>query len=567
MKKSVKSTICIFLCAVLLSALFSGCKSSVKKLDFIYPFSADVNSYDPQVASTSDEFLIIENTFEGLVRINDDGTVKNGCAESYEISKDGLTYTFKIKKGLKWNVEFDKYKEGEKKGEYKDKRIRMLGYEFNPDITAKDFVFALKRAVLPETNSPMYPSVSNIQNAVEVHEKKVNSNALGVKAVDDYTLVIKLSVPDNSFLQTLTSSVAMPCNEEFFNACKGRYGLKDEYTLFNGQFYVNQILEESYLLKKNENYKGDFPAKADELTLKIVNEKDKNDSKKSVTARLMSGYYDAAFITGNEGEKVKNSKGINFVPYQDTTCVMLFNSNSEIFQSKKLRKAFCLGLTRLNKPEKQYLNDTRNYLPKSCLFYGKSITDEIGSIAPVQNIEESMKLWKKGLKIIDVTEVNITILTTPEMENVLKAHLQGIQSGISSITKNDSDDIITYSIKVEVCEENELNSRLRTGEYDAAYCSYKSASPSPVSYLKTFSDYNRTGFNSKKFNKYLELSETAKTKEDELKYIKAAETELLNTYCVYPLLAETSYYASANGVRDVQFHAGSGRVSFVNAKR
>ena len=567
MKKCAMKTMCIFLCAVLLAVLFSGCSDGIKKLDFIYPFSADVKSYDPQVASTSDEYLIIENTFEGLIRINDDGTVQNGCAESYDISADGLTYTFKIKQGLKWDIDFEKYTEGEKKGEYMDKRLRMLGYEFDPDITAKDFVFALKRAVMPETNSPMYPTVSGIQNANEVHLGKMSPAALGVKAVDDYTLVIKLSAPDKSFLQTLTSSVAMPCNEEFFNACKGRYGLDIEYTLFNGQFYLSQILEESYLLKKNENYKGDFPAKADELTLKIVTDADKKDSKKTVTARLESGYFDAAFITGAESDKLKKAKGINYVPYQDTTWVMLFNNNDELFQSKKVRQAFCLGFTRLNKPEKSYLSDTRNYTPQSCLLNGKIVPEQIGATAPVQDTQKSIELWKQGLKVFDETDIDITIITTPDMENVLKAHLQGIQSGISTITKNEDGDIISYSIKVEVCEQNELNKRLRTGEYDAAFCSYKATSTSAITFLKGFSAPNRTGFNSKKFDAALANAEKATAEADVLKYIKEAEAQLLSSYSVYPLLKETSYYASAKGVTDIQFHAGSGRVSFVNARR
>ena len=91
MKKAAEKVISLFLCAVLVTALFSACSKGTKKIDFIYPFSADVNSYDPQVASTADEYLIIENTFEGLIRIDDDGTVKKGCAESWDVSSNGLT--------------------------------------------------------------------------------------------------------------------------------------------------------------------------------------------------------------------------------------------------------------------------------------------------------------------------------------------------------------------------------------------------------------------------------------------------------------------------------------------
>ena len=567
MKNTIKNIFCIFLCAVFVATLFSACSDSVKKIDFIYPFSADINSYDPQIAETADEFLIIENTFEGLIRIDDDGTVKKGCADSWDISKDGLTYTFKIKEGLKWDISLDKYKEGTKKGEYKDKRLRRLKKEFNPDITANDFVFALRRAVMPQTDSKLFPSVSVIKNAVDIHSGKMNVNQLGVTAKDEHTLVISLSSPDSNFLQTLTTSIAMPCNEEFFNECKGRYGISEEYTLFNGQFYVDQILQESYLLKKNKNYKGEFPAKGDELTLKIVKDEDRNDSKKSVTARLESGYYDAAFISGSESEKLKKAKGINYVPYQDTTWFLMLNTKNELFQSKYIRKALCLGMARPEKPEKSYLSDSRSFIPSSCTVEGKSVAEAIGPIAPLPDSNESIKLWNKGIKILDITEISFTIITTPEAENVLKAHLQGIQSGISTVTKTEKGDTISYSIKVEVHEENELLSLLRTGSYDAAFYPYKSVSTSAEAFLKGFSSANRTGFDSKKFDAAILKAEKAKSSDEELAFLKQAEVELVNTYSIFPLLSETSYYASARGVSDIQFHAGSGRVSFVNAKR
>ena len=267
--KQVRNFMCLILCGCLVASLFAGCSSNDKAIDFIYPFSADVRSYDPQVASTTDEFLIIENTFEGLIRIDDDGTVKSGMAESWNISDDGLTYTLKIKKGMKWTIDTELNSEGERK---EDSRLEYMGYDFNPDITANDFVFALRRAASPETDCPLFSSISCIKSAPEVHSGAVKSSKLGVKATDDYTLEISLSNANDGFLTTLTTAVAMPCNEEFFKATKGRYGLSEEYTLFNGQFYVSQILETSYLLKNNKLYTGEYPAYASELTLKITNE-------------------------------------------------------------------------------------------------------------------------------------------------------------------------------------------------------------------------------------------------------------------------------------------------------
>lgn len=133
---------------------------------------------------------------------------------------------------MKWNIDT----ETDDKGEFKDSRLKMLGRVFDPEITANDFVFALRRAAQPETECPLFSSIACIKNAVSVHNGKMSSDKLGVKAVNNYQLEITLASADDSFMQTLTTAVAMPCNEEFFNATKGRYGLSTEYTLFNGQF-------------------------------------------------------------------------------------------------------------------------------------------------------------------------------------------------------------------------------------------------------------------------------------------------------------------------------------------
>ena len=100
MKKLISFLICISLTA----CIFTGRSKSKEKIDLIYPFSGNVNSYDPQVAATQDEFLIAENCFEGLVRRDDEGNITPGCAESWQVSEDGLSYTFKLKQGLRWYI-------------------------------------------------------------------------------------------------------------------------------------------------------------------------------------------------------------------------------------------------------------------------------------------------------------------------------------------------------------------------------------------------------------------------------------------------------------------------------
>ncbi|MBQ3904556.1 MAG: hypothetical protein II744_06215 [Eubacterium sp.] len=561
MTVKTRRLISLLLCLCLLLGVFAGCSRSKKLIDFIYPFSADINSLDPQVASTSDEFLIIENTFEGLIRVDDDGTVKSGCAESWEVSKDGLTYTFRIKKGLKWNIDTDKYEDGEKKGEFKDKRLQLLGKEFNPDITANDFVFALRRAVMPQTNAPMFASVSAIKNAVKIHSGKAEADTLGVYATDPYSLKIELASPDDAFLETLSSAIAMPCNAEFFNATKGRYGLETKYTLFNGQFYLSQILEASYLLKQNKLYCGDYPATAGELTLKIDDKKDKTVS------LLESGYYDAAFISGSESAELKSAEGINYVPYDDSVWAFLLNTSSPVFQSKTMRKSFCLGLSAFSETEKEYLKKAGTLTPLSCKIGNESAAKKTGVTVPGQNTEKSKALWLSGLKVINESEITVTVITPKEMQNETLALLQGVQSGICTIVKDGNGDSVTFTIKVEPLEKEELESRVASRDYDIAFYPFKSNSTSPEAFLESFVKSTKTGFDTEELENAIKLAEKSDNGNDEARYLRQAEKAVIETYSIFPVIYETSYYASAKGVSGIQFHAGSGRVSFVNATR
>lgn len=561
----MKKILSIVISAILIVTLFSGCGSKDVSIDFIYPFDANVNSYDPQVASTSDEFLIIENTFEGLIRINDDGTVVPGMSDKWEISDDGLTYKFHIRKGMKWDINTEKYTSGENKGKFKDSRLQMLGYEFNPDITANDFVFALRRAAYYVTDCPQFSLISCIKNANKIHTGAVLPTELGVVANDDYNLTITLEHRDDTFMQTLASAVAMPCNEQFFVATNGRYGLEGKYTLFNGQFYVSQILDASYLLKNNDKYTGPSPAKAKELTLKILDKS--TDTDDDLVSKLESGYYDAAFITAENSDKINKDSGVTYTPYQDTTWGFVFNTNDEVFQSKTMRKAFCEGFSRPAKYDKDYLSPATNLTPSSCVINGNNAVKAMGNTVEAQNQEKSIADWKKALDILDTTDISITVLTPSYMENCVKQLLQGIQAGLGSYLTNSNGDAITLTLKVQAMDESDIRTEITKNTYDVAFLPFTSTGNSAISFMSQIASDNITEINSSKVAALVKKAQNQSDLNSAAKYLKQAEQTIINTYTVCPMIYESSYYAAASGVKNIQFHPGTGRVSFVNATR
>lgn len=547
----MKKFVSFFLCTVIIATIFCGCSGSSEKMDFIYPFGGKINSFDPQVASTEDEFLIIENCFEGLVRVLDDGTVQPGVATDWKISNDGLTYTFNLRRGAKWNVASDD-------PENLTKAQELMGKNFNPDITANDFVFALQRAVSKETNCPLYSSVSNIVNAVKIHSGSLSADKLGVKAIDSYTLQINLSSADDGFLNTLSTAVAMPCNEEYFYATKGRYGLGLDYTIFNGQFYVSSILEASYILKNNKLYVGDYPSAVTDITLNIV------DNTQDIAKKLKSGYYDSAYISGKEYEEL-SSEDISVTPYSTKMWALVLNKNKQIFSDDNLRKAFCLSVSPPDTENHSYYEKAVCFTPPSCIIGNTNALEAIGKTVISQDTEKAKELWKEGLEDTGYTVADFTLIITEEMEDVAKQIVQGIQSGVGSVSSYGDGKSVSFSLKIETLSQEDYDTAISEGNYDIALYQFTASNQNCVSYLESIVNSNIAGQISG-IDKALEQAQSAKA--DKLaSACTKCEKVIMEDYSVLPILFESSYYAQAKGVSGVNFHPGSGRVSFVNATR
>ncbi len=289
--KLYKRIASLILCLAFIFTL-AACDSSDKAYIY-FTLTEPPSTLDPQTASSDTELMIVRNVFEGLLRKDENGKIVCGVAESYK--KDGLTYTFRLRKNAVWSNE--------------------------EPITAHDFVFALRRAVDPKTKAPHVKLLKNIENAASILKGKKSPDTLSVTAIDNSTLKIKLSKEDKNFEEALTTSIAMPCNEKFFNESAGRYGLEKETTLSNGSYRLAKWGKEIFGIRlyRNDFYKGDHRAKnaavfltlADELTpLEILTDGDTDiafinpcDTSKAEDAGLKTASFDNIcwFLTLSDG--------------------------------------------------------------------------------------------------------------------------------------------------------------------------------------------------------------------------------------------------------------------------
>lgn len=291
MKRTIKF-IALMTC-ILTIIISAGCNESYQDAIIYFEIPEKPFSLDPQTVSSDSELTVVANVFEGLLRKNDSGAIAGGLAESF--SKDGLTYTFKIRENAKWSNE--------------------------TPVTSNDFLFAFKRALLPETEAPFASRLFCIENAEQINSGKLSCDSLGVSAPDDKTLIIKLCREDENFENALTTSVAMPCNEEFFNSASGRYGLSLETVISCGSYTLSRWKKDpfSFRLKKNPLYNGTFTAKNSAVHIT------KSDDETAIQ-RLKENNVDIAFIDSSLSVSAKES-GLKTAEYGNVCWFLTMNSD------------------------------------------------------------------------------------------------------------------------------------------------------------------------------------------------------------------------------------------------
>ena len=217
-----------------LTACSSSSKTSGKTYNYVY--GGDPATLDYLATNKKNMTTAVSNGVDGLFENDQYGNLKPSVAENWSVSQDGLTYTYKIRKGVKWYTS-----DGE---EY-------------ADVTAKDFVTGLKHAA--DTNSEAIYLLQNSVKGLNDYLSGANKDFsnVGIKAVDDYTLQYTLSQPEPYWNSKLTYSVTWPVNGEFLKSKGKDFGKSTDPTsiLYNGPYLLKSLTTKSSIeFTKNENY-------------------------------------------------------------------------------------------------------------------------------------------------------------------------------------------------------------------------------------------------------------------------------------------------------------------------
>ena len=396
----------------------SGTDSSVvaSDEDLNVMMETPVESLDPQQATDGTSFEVIADYTDGLMQMDENGEPVKALAESYDVSDDGLTYTFKIRDDANWS---------------------------NGDpVTAQDFVFAWQRAVDPSVASEyayMLSDIGQVKNAADIIAGTKDKSELGVTAVDDKTMKVELNVPVPYFLSLMYFPTFYPVNEKFFESCKDTFGTSPETTLSDGAFILDDYepAATSFHLKKNPDYYDAGRIKLAGIQYQVI-----QDSQQALMS-YQNGELDTTMVNGDQVDSVKDDPEFKAVGAGYLWYLSPNISAVPELANQNIRLAMTMAIDRdsiVNDVLKDGSEATYTAVPLDFATGpdGKYFSEDQTKFKDVcsYDADKAAEYWKKGLEELGESSMTINMLVDADdapqkVAQVLQEQLQNALPGLT----------------------------------------------------------------------------------------------------------------------------------------
>ncbi|MDW4550998.1 peptide ABC transporter substrate-binding protein [Defluviimonas sp. D31] len=289
--------------------------------EYSYRLLDAIKSMDPQINTDVEGSGIMRSLFEGLYNEDQEGVLVPGVATSYELSDDKTTYTFHLRDNAKWS---------------------------NGDpVTAADFVYAWKRLADPATASEYawYIELMQIVNASEVVAGEKPVDELGVTAVDDHTLEVKITAPLPYFPKMLTHASVFPVNQKVIEAGGDKW-TEPGNLVGNGAYVLKEhILGEKVVMERNPMYWDDANTVITKATALTINDEN------AALTRYLAGELDRTDVPAGQYPRLSAEYPAEAISVpQSCSYIYMFNLDKEkgpeALQDIRVRKALSYAIDR-----------------------------------------------------------------------------------------------------------------------------------------------------------------------------------------------------------------------------
>ncbi|KGH74977.1 peptide ABC transporter substrate-binding protein [Oenococcus oeni IOEB_9304] len=500
----------------------------------------DMTTQDLSQMTDSYAFEVAANVQQGLLSRTSSGAPKAGLAKSWSHSKDGLTWTFHLRKGLKWS---------------------------NGDaLTAEDFVYAWQRTVNPKTASQYAYIYSGIKNADAINSgKDKDLSSLGIKAKNKTTLVVTLEHPMPQFQNLMAFPVFFAQDKKFESSLGSKVGTSSSKQVYSGpyKFVGWNGSNKNFKLVPNKNY---WDAKA--VKNKGVNFQVVTDTTAALALYNKGELDQVTLSTPQQIKKYKNSK--NFKIYnQSQTDYLEYNQTGKVkgLTNTKIRQALNLATDRktiANSVSEGLYSAATGYTPARLAKtatggdFAKAVAKKI---AYAYNIKKAKKLFAEGMKEAGLKKLTLTIEGSSD-STVTKSTLDTLQQSWSELPG------LTVKEKLVPFKQRLLDQE--NHNFDVVLAAWGADYSEPLTFLNMFvtgGSNNDGSWSNKEYDALIKsasdkdaLSDTKRTA-DEIK----AEKVLYQNAGVNPVFWVNAATLSNSKVKGVQYFSSGASYYFWNA--
>lgn len=426
---------------------------------------------DPQMANSMIATTIDNELFDGLLR-NDSGKLEPAGADSYTVSEDGLTYTFKLNKDVKWS---------DGKG-----------------IVAADYEYGMKRLLDPKTASPYAFAGEILKNGVAVEKGKKPVSDLGVKAIDDYTLQITLESPCAYFPEEVTTASYLPVRKDLVEKYGKDFAAAPDKNVYNGPFVLKSWAHGSKMvLTKNDKYKNASSVKLDEADISFI--ADEN----TAVGMYESGQLDYVELPDTMAAQYPEAKSymtgsVRYLQFNMKSAPVLANKNFRMAMNYAIdREGFVkLATNGISLPQTRFVLPEVNSAENGKTYGEAYDYSPFGKNADTAKAKDCLNKALKELGKSSPSSISIELSCTDEAKNVKCAEV--IQSQLQTA--------LGIKISIKQVPYKQLYENLDKNDFQMMYTGWSPDYPDPNTYLNlwmTDNAYNHTFYNNKDYDKLM----------------------------------------------------------------
>ncbi|WP_297276944.1 peptide ABC transporter substrate-binding protein [uncultured Brachyspira sp.] len=290
-------------------------KNNDNNRGIIVNLSVEPKTIDPSLNAQIYGVIYISHVFEGLTIRDRDNKIVPGVAESWDISDDGKVYTFYLRTNSTWSD--------------------------GKPVVAGDFVYSWRRQVDPKVASEYSYQHEPVKNAMAITRGELPVESLGIKAIDDHTLVVELEAPTAYFLEVIAFPTFSPLREDIISKYGDKWTLSPETYIGNGPYVMSERnIDQNIVMVKNDKYWNADEIVANKITFVFM------QNGAAAVAGIKDGTLDMAYEPPQQDIPTLTSEGLIQIKPLIATYYYPINVTNQYLKDPRVRKALSLAIDR-----------------------------------------------------------------------------------------------------------------------------------------------------------------------------------------------------------------------------